>query len=128
MAFKASKYLCSLICVVDHCIDALRQALMCNADISPISFHVNTPVNVGVFPRLATTHTCRNFAKIQDWAHKNAAGEWDLHVTQEEAKEIIRESGFDHAPLEDIEFLWELFPGDPFFQHWRDHPLENENF
>lgn len=31
----------------DHCIDSLRQALMCNADISPTSFHVNIPFSRG---------------------------------------------------------------------------------
>lgn len=31
----------------DHCIDSLRQALMCNADIAPTSFHVNIPFSRG---------------------------------------------------------------------------------
>ncbi|PYI07694.1 hypothetical protein BO78DRAFT_366516 [Aspergillus sclerotiicarbonarius CBS 121057] len=105
----------------DHCIDSLRQAIMCHADVSPISFHVNVPAKTGIFPRLATTHTCRNFTKIQDWARHHEAGNWNFSLTRDEADEIVRTAGFDQSPLEDIEFLWELFPGNTFFKHWQEN-------
>ncbi|KAI1173205.1 hypothetical protein F4777DRAFT_461754 [Nemania sp. FL0916] len=53
---------------LEHCIDALRQSFMCQADISPFhvewnyKFHRARPV----FGRV--THTCRNFEKIRAWA------------------------------------------------------------
>ncbi|KAM7195066.1 protein of unknown function (DUF3328) domain containing protein [Rhypophila sp. PSN 637] len=107
----------------DHCVDSLRQTLMCHADVSPIPFHVNVPDEKGIFPRLATTHTCRDFGKIQQWSRDHWAGEWDFKLNPEKAKEIIAGSGFDNAPEEDIEFLWALFPGNKFFRHWREHEV-----
>ena len=50
---------------------------MCHADVSPISFHVVQPPKVrddvgrGIFPRLATKHTCRRFERVQEWAREH---------------------------------------------------------
>ncbi|KAK4222474.1 hypothetical protein QBC38DRAFT_375052 [Podospora fimiseda] len=110
----------------DHCIDSIRQTLMCHADVSPIPFHVNVPVNQGIFPRLATTHTCKNFTKLQEWAKQNWAGEWDFRLSKEKAQEIIDASGFDNSPEEDIEFLYEHFPGNKWFKYWREHEYEGK--
>ena len=99
---------------------------MCHADVSPISWHVNVPARKGIFPRLATTHTCRNFTKIQEWSREHFAGAWNYNITQDEAREIIRTAGFDQSPEEDIEFLYEQFPGDTWFRYWREHPKEAE--
>ncbi|KAL1988632.1 hypothetical protein VTN96DRAFT_8332 [Rasamsonia emersonii] len=111
----------------DHCIDSLRQTIMCHADVAPIPFHVNVPASKGIFPRLATTHTCRNFTKIQEWAKAHHAGRWDFNLTPEQAEEIIQTAGFDQSPWEDVEFLWELFPGNTFFRHWREKLGEQAN-
>ncbi|WYZ44001.1 hypothetical protein EsH8_VII_000437 [Colletotrichum jinshuiense] len=105
----------------DHCVDSLRQALMCHADVSPIPFHINVPANFGIFPRLATTHTCKNFTKIQQWAMDRWAGDWDFNVNETQAQELIDTSGFDNSPEEDIQFLWKLFPGNKFFKFWQEH-------
>ncbi|KAJ9606918.1 hypothetical protein H2200_008929 [Cladophialophora chaetospira] len=107
----------------EHCVDSLRQTLMCHADVSPIPFHINRPMDSGIFPRLATTHTCRNFTKVQEWAREHSAGDFKYELELEEAREIAAESGFDNSPEEDIEFLYDQFPGDPFFKYWREHPL-----
>jgi hypothetical protein len=93
---------------------------MCHADISPISFHINVPVSSGIFPRLATTHTCRNFTKIQEWGENHAAGDFKFQYTKEEGDRIAANAGFDQAPEEDISFMWRAFPGDPFFKQWRN--------
>ncbi|KAE8356752.1 hypothetical protein BDV28DRAFT_163765 [Aspergillus coremiiformis] len=106
----------------DHCIDSIRQTLMCHADVSPIPFHINVPARKGIFPRLATTHTCRNFTKIQDWAKERFAGDWRVELEPEEAQYVIDTAGFSQDPEEDIQFLYELFPGDRFFKYWREHP------
>ena len=97
---------------------------MCNADVSPVPFRVNVPSNKVIVPRLSTTHTCRNFTKIQDWAKSHQAPDWDFNVTPEQAQEITKESGFDNSPWESIEDQYEFFPGDTFFKYWRDHPEE----
>ncbi|KAK1761845.1 hypothetical protein QBC33DRAFT_462558 [Phialemonium atrogriseum] len=91
----------------DHCIDAIRQSVMCHADVSPISFHVVLPpddvddVGTGIFPRLGTKHTCRNFEKIQDWARARTVGRWSPILTAEEARRVAEEAGYDQASLED---------------------------
>ncbi|KAL4899979.1 hypothetical protein BDW74DRAFT_171071 [Aspergillus multicolor] len=109
----------------DHCIDSLRQSLMCHADISPIPFHVNVPASKGIFPRLATTHTCRNFTKIQEWARERFAGVWEVELEPEDAQRITETAGFSQDPEEDIQFLYELFPGNTFFEYWREHGVDD---
>jgi hypothetical protein len=49
---------------------------MCHGDISVLPFHIN-PINQNLVAELATRHTCRNFAKIQDWARKRQADEYE---------------------------------------------------
>jgi len=52
---------------LDHCIDALRQFVMCQGDIGVFSF--NYPFNDGdPWPDYSTPHTCRNFESIRQWA------------------------------------------------------------
>ncbi|KAF2771673.1 hypothetical protein EJ03DRAFT_308444 [Teratosphaeria nubilosa] len=110
----------------DHCVGSIRQTLMCHADVSPISFHINVPASTGIFPRLATTHTCRNFEKIQDWAKAHRARNWSFELSPEEVDRVIEAAGFDQSPLEDIEFLYDLFPGNTLFTYWREHSAEAE--
>ncbi len=99
---------------------------MCHADVAPIPFRVNFPANHVIVPRISTTHTCRNFTKIQEWAKAHKAGIWDYKVTSEQAVEIMRASGFDNAPWEDIQDQYMAFPGNRYFKYWRDHPEEAE--
>ncbi|TVY57693.1 Cyclochlorotine biosynthesis protein O [Lachnellula cervina] len=109
----------------DHCIDALRQTIMCHSDVSPVSWHLNMPKRNVIIPQLSTTHTCRNFTKIQEWARENSAGDWNYMVdSKEAADEIARTAGFDQAPDEDMGNQYDKFPGDLFFKYWRDHPKE----
>ena len=52
---------------IDHCIDAIRQYLMCNADISPINWVWDK--REGKSKAVAqVAHTCRNFDEIKHWA------------------------------------------------------------
>lgn len=114
-----------LIFSLDHCIDALRQTIMCHSDVSPVSWHLNMPKRNVIIPQLSTTHTCRNFTKIQEWARENSAGDWNYMVdSKEAADEIARTAGFDQAPDEDMGNQYDKFPGDLFFKYWRDHPKE----
>ncbi|KAK3317707.1 hypothetical protein B0T19DRAFT_435447 [Cercophora scortea] len=56
---------------VDHCVDAIRQSLMCNADISVLTWRWNRKQKKNM--EMGTIlHTCRRFDKIQDWARKHA--------------------------------------------------------
>jgi len=51
---------------VEHCVDYLRQVLMCKADITRIPVEWSTKYSRPK-PRFDTWHTCRDFGKIQDW-------------------------------------------------------------
>jgi hypothetical protein len=52
---------------LDHCIEMIRQTIMCNADVTMITWDwvqgLKTP-----YPNFNTRHQCRNFQKILDWA------------------------------------------------------------
>ncbi|KAK0726613.1 hypothetical protein B0T21DRAFT_413937 [Apiosordaria backusii] len=66
---------------IDHCIDMLRQSLMCSSDVTPLTFSRKTlqdPMQ-GV---AEVIHTCRNFPQIQKWA-------WDRRVTSVIDKDTV---------------------------------------
>lgn len=50
-----------------HCIDSIRQSLMCNADLSLIHFYW-APHPGKHFPNATTTHVCRKWSNIEEWA------------------------------------------------------------
>ncbi|KAF8175491.1 hypothetical protein K438DRAFT_1979715 [Mycena galopus ATCC 62051] len=56
-----------------HCVGAIRQALMCYADISPIVWQWSTRYNEAE-QRDDILHTCRDFSRIQDWARERSMG------------------------------------------------------
>ncbi|KAF6832220.1 hypothetical protein CPLU01_06319 [Colletotrichum plurivorum] len=54
---------------VDHCLEALRMNLMCQADIGVFTFKMYPDLPVeGHWPDFSTLHTCRNFDDIRNWA------------------------------------------------------------
>ncbi|KAK0637155.1 hypothetical protein B0T17DRAFT_520774 [Bombardia bombarda] len=52
---------------LDHCIDMLRQSIMCNSDVTPITF-ARTSLDSSMKVVAEVVHTCRSFSKIQQWA------------------------------------------------------------
>jgi len=54
-----------------HCVDIIRQALMCTVDISPIVWEwlPDKQVSDG---RLDAIHTCRDFDQIKEWGKQHA--------------------------------------------------------
>ncbi|KAJ7113012.1 hypothetical protein C8R44DRAFT_984859 [Mycena epipterygia] len=56
-----------------HCIGAIRQALMCYADVSPIVWQWSTKYKEAE-QRDDILHTCRDFNKIQGWARERSMG------------------------------------------------------
>jgi hypothetical protein len=50
----------------DHCVDYIRQALMCFAGVSPTSFYFDP--KRGNKPRTEGLHMCQNYDRIKDWA------------------------------------------------------------
>ncbi|KAG7444782.1 uncharacterized protein BT62DRAFT_951836 [Guyanagaster necrorhizus] len=60
---------------VSHCIDAIRQSLMCNADISVNVWQWSQELSA-VVGYSSQAHSCRNFDKLRDWARERRIHEW----------------------------------------------------
>ncbi|ORY67718.1 uncharacterized protein BCR38DRAFT_483326 [Pseudomassariella vexata] len=52
---------------LDHCIDWIRQALMCWVDITPVSWAVDPATGLPE-PQIPQQRTCRNWDLVQAWA------------------------------------------------------------
>ncbi|KAI1119425.1 hypothetical protein F5Y14DRAFT_395250 [Nemania sp. NC0429] len=66
---------------VDHCLDQVRQALLCNADVSVVYFQWSDVVE-GLRPRVDNKHTCRDYSKILDWAKSRSVDAMDWHPSR----------------------------------------------
>lgn len=64
---------------MDHCINSIRQSLMCSADIATIHWQWSDKKQVNLAdPK--TVHTCRDFEAIRRWAYENRVGVFDTSV------------------------------------------------
>ncbi|THC87813.1 hypothetical protein EYZ11_012739 [Aspergillus tanneri] len=66
---------------LDHCVDSIRQSLMCSSDISAIIW-IWHEESQATRPLANSTHTCRDFEAVRQWALDRQAPEWDesIHV------------------------------------------------
>ncbi|GFF55726.1 hypothetical protein IFM58399_10144 [Aspergillus lentulus] len=64
---------------LDHCIDSIRQSLMCSSDISTIVW-VWDPASHTARPHANVTHTCRNFEAIRQWSWEHRAQKWNQSI------------------------------------------------
>ncbi|CZT18449.1 uncharacterized protein RCC_04294 [Ramularia collo-cygni] len=55
----------------DHCIETLRQALTCNADVTPYLWYRRAHVDGTAKEDFAASHKCKNFEKIVEWVKEN---------------------------------------------------------
>ncbi len=56
----------------DHCIEYLRQSIMCQGDLNIMPFTLDSE---GFYrPQFDNLHRCRKFDKIYQWAMDNQAG------------------------------------------------------
>lgn len=62
---------------MDHCIDQIRQALMCSSDISPRPFGWDPKLRM-VMPINNVIRTCRNFDSIRDWARTHQTHDMNM--------------------------------------------------
>ncbi|KAJ6541042.1 hypothetical protein DFH09DRAFT_1089602 [Mycena vulgaris] len=65
---------------VRHCIDSIRQSLMCAADITPIVWQWSDRHRVAQ-QRDDVVHVCRDFSAIRDWAREHFEPFPDLSIT-----------------------------------------------
>lgn len=54
---------------IDHCIDSIRQTLMCSSDITPIPY-VWFPQHQQNLPVTSVARTCRDFEALREWARE----------------------------------------------------------
>jgi hypothetical protein len=52
---------------VDLCIETLRLALMCFADVTPILMLNDPESPEGIRANFRSQHKCRNFDRIEEW-------------------------------------------------------------
>ncbi|RWA08720.1 hypothetical protein EKO27_g6398 [Xylaria grammica] len=57
---------------VDHCIDALRQQLMCSANVVPLLVEVDEGSKLGYKTDFNVNMKCRNYDKILEWQYAHA--------------------------------------------------------
>ncbi|KAK0476495.1 hypothetical protein IW261DRAFT_1367875 [Armillaria novae-zelandiae] len=60
---------------VSHCVDAIRQSLMCSADISVNVWQWRHELSA-VVGYSSQVHSCRNFDKLRDWARERRLQKW----------------------------------------------------
>jgi hypothetical protein len=58
----------------DHCIDYLRQVLICHGDIGIIGFWFNE-IKHDYQPNFNSTHICRKYEPLREWADAHQAGD-----------------------------------------------------
>ncbi|KAG2038079.1 hypothetical protein BDR03DRAFT_1091496 [Suillus americanus] len=56
---------------LDHCIEMLRQNLMCRGDVTMLTYDWAKGTE-GPLPNFNTPHRCRNFEKILDWVDEHS--------------------------------------------------------
>lgn len=86
---------------VEHCIDQIRQAILCHADLTPVTLR---PVDmddpsadlVGETERL---HTCRDWRAVRKWLTERGEENGFLPPKYEPGKEM---QGHDHGSSGDI--------------------------
>ncbi|KAF5981295.1 hypothetical protein FBULB1_4861 [Fusarium bulbicola] len=61
---------------LEHCYDALRQSLMCSADITPLPWVWSDKAQEAK-EVARVTHTCRDFDILRDWAREHAVHHFD---------------------------------------------------
>ncbi|KKZ61176.1 hypothetical protein EMCG_04225 [[Emmonsia] crescens] len=72
---------------VDHCIDMVRQALMCHADTTLITWNGTF---VDAEPDFYAKHQCRNFDLIHKWSKKHEVNMEEEFVRDPEALKRIK--------------------------------------
>lgn len=68
---------------IDHCIDSIRQTLMCSADVSPIVFNWDPSVNYSR-PISTIYHTCRDFEALRQWTEDHQVKNFDASTYVED--------------------------------------------
>lgn len=60
-----------MILCADHCVEMIRQNIMCAADTGLITYDWVRGWSLP-YPDFNTVHQCRDYEKVLDWAYSNA--------------------------------------------------------
>jgi len=77
---------------VTHCLDTVRQILMCNVDTGVLGQVWWNPSKPAAFPDFNTIHQCKNYDDVRKWA--------DAHQIEFEADDTPHD--FLKKPADDI--------------------------
>lgn len=69
---------------LDHCIDMIRQSLMCNADVTAVGFDWYDSMNY-MRIHLNSVHRCKNWDAIHEWSWNHHAS-WNGHMVHVDEK------------------------------------------
>lgn len=81
---------------INHCVDAIRQSLMCSVDVSVLTWRWDETKQINA-ERGTILHTCRNFDKIRDWAWEHAITDtfdMDYHVRNDPLDNLTWINGY----------------------------------
>ncbi|KAH8880797.1 hypothetical protein GQ53DRAFT_669188, partial [Thozetella sp. PMI_491] len=88
--------------LVDHCIEALRQVIMCNADMHIITYdwvgHVTYP-----WPDFSINKQCRNYESLMDWIIEREARAPQGHSL------LVRPPNAGIKPIDPVDYVHEDF-------------------
>jgi hypothetical protein len=65
--------------MADHCVEMLRQVLMCHADTG-VQLHRWVKDNPTPIPNSNTWHKCKNFDNILQWTKDKQLPKWEGHL------------------------------------------------
>ncbi|KAL2292055.1 hypothetical protein FJTKL_10726 [Diaporthe vaccinii] len=65
---------------VDHCVDQIRQYLMCHADTTPLAWQWSER-NKKYLTYMGMKHTCRDWERFYEWAERHQS-QWDYDRTK----------------------------------------------
>ncbi|GJJ13520.1 hypothetical protein Clacol_007774 [Clathrus columnatus] len=64
---------------VEHCLDMLRQAIMCSPDTAPVVWQWSESLAQNVMT-WDVAHTCVKFDKLQEWARERVVHQFDAYA------------------------------------------------
>lgn len=62
----------------EHCVDVLRQQLMCNANSGVVTFRWVEGIS-GPYPEFSSKHVCRDYESLLDWSETRKASHDGLY-------------------------------------------------
>jgi hypothetical protein len=79
---------------VNHCVDAIRQSLMCTVDVTPLVWQWSDERQMLV-EKATVVHTCRNFNRVRDWAKEYMMMNHGFDVNHREVNDPLDPATWD---------------------------------